>query len=125
MLVLTRRTGESIVIGNDIVVTVLEVRHDQVRIGIDAPRSVQVHREEVFNQVMRENTAAVVSAADLANPLLRRPAAPLPGGAPARKGPRLQPPAPPRAARPQATPVPAPGAEPDDAPPAADAAPEA
>lgn len=117
MLVLTRRTGESIVIGNDIVVTVLEVRHDQVRIGIDAPRSVQVHREEIFAQVMQENTAAVASAADLANPLLRRPAAPLPpGGAPARKGPRLQSPAPPRTGRPQASPVAPPGPEPDVSP---------
>lgn len=62
MLVLTRRSGESIVIGTDVVVTVLEVRGDQVRIGIDAPRSVQVHREEVFNQVVAENRAAVASA---------------------------------------------------------------
>lgn len=62
MLVLTRRPGESIVIGNDIVVTVLEVRSDQVRVGIDAPRSVQVHREEVFRQMESENAAAVASA---------------------------------------------------------------
>ena len=62
MLVLTRRAGESIVIGNDIVVTVLEARGDQVRIGIDAPRKVAVHREEVFRQVERENAAAVASA---------------------------------------------------------------
>lgn len=74
MLVLTRRTGEKIVIGNDIIVTVLEVRHDQVRIGIDAPRSVQVHREEVFAQVMRENAAAVASV-EQARALLRRAAA--------------------------------------------------
>lgn len=119
MLVLTRRTGESIVIGNDVVVTVLEVRHDQVRIGIDAPRNVQVHREEIFAQVMQENTAAVASAADLANPLLRRPATPPPGGMPPRKGPRLQPPAPPRPDRAQATPVsppPAPEAPADPEP---------
>jgi len=114
MLVLTRRTGESIVIGNDVVVTVLEVRHDQVRIGIDAPRNVQVHREEIFAQVMQENTAAVASAADLANPLLRRPAAPPAGGVPPRKGPRLQPPSPPRPDRAQATPVsPPPEPEPE------------
>lgn len=91
MLVLTRRTGESIVIGNNIVVTVLEVRHDQVRIGIDAPRTVQVHREEVFNQVLRENTAAVASAADRANPLLRKPLPRPAPGQPVRKGPRLEP----------------------------------
>lgn len=71
MLVLTRRAGESIVIGNDIVVTVLEVRNDQIRIGIAAPRSVQVHREEVFKQVARENAAAITSA-DRAGALLRR-----------------------------------------------------
>ena len=62
MLVLTRRPGESIVIGGNIVVTVLEVRSDQVRIGIDAPRSVQVHREEVLRQMREENAAAVASA---------------------------------------------------------------
>ncbi|HEY8339566.1 MAG TPA: carbon storage regulator CsrA [Egibacteraceae bacterium] len=71
MLVLTRRSGESIVIGSEIVVTVLEVRNDQVRIGISAPRSVQVHREEVYRQVEKENTAAVASA-DRAAALLRR-----------------------------------------------------
>ena len=60
MLVLTRRSGESIVIGTEVVVTVLEVRGDQVRIGIDAPRSVQVHREEIFQQVVQENANAIV-----------------------------------------------------------------
>lgn len=48
MLVLTRRSNQSIMIGKDIVVTVLEVRGEQVRIGIQAPRDVEVHREEVF-----------------------------------------------------------------------------
>ena len=71
MLVLTRRSGESIMIGSDVVVTVLEVRNDQVRIGISAPRSVQVHREEVFRQVAEENNAAVANA-DRAAALLRR-----------------------------------------------------
>jgi carbon storage regulator len=54
MLVLTRRVGDSIVIGDEIVVTVLEVRSDQVRLGIDAPREVSVHREEVYRQVVEE-----------------------------------------------------------------------
>jgi carbon storage regulator len=71
MLVLTRKPGESIIIGNDIVVTVLEVRSDQIRIGIDAPRSVSVHREEVYLQVVQENAAAVASV-DVDAPLLRR-----------------------------------------------------
>lgn len=72
MLVLTRRTGESIVIGNDVVVTILEVRGDQIRVGIDAPRSVQVHREEVFKQVAEENAKAVRAVGDTRDLLRRR-----------------------------------------------------
>ncbi len=78
MLVLTRRPGESIRIGSDVTVTVLEVRGDQIRIGIDAPRSVKVHREEVFQEIERTNTEAVASA-DRARQLLegrRRPPRP-------------------------------------------------
>jgi len=58
VLVLTRRVGESIVIGNDVVVTVLEVRGEVVRVGIDAPREVAVHRQEVFDEVAAANRAA-------------------------------------------------------------------
>ena len=58
MLVLTRRAGQSIVIGHDITVTVLDVRGDQVRLGINAPRSVDVHREEVFLELQRANRSA-------------------------------------------------------------------
>jgi carbon storage regulator CsrA len=53
VLVLTRRANQSIMIGDDVVVTVLDVRGDQVRIGIKAPRSVDVHREEVFVVLQR------------------------------------------------------------------------
>jgi carbon storage regulator len=81
MLVLTRKTGESIVIGDDIVVTVLEVRSDQVRIGIQAPRRVQVHREEVVRRVEGENAAAAAST-DRAKALLSRRA---PGALPPRR----------------------------------------
>lgn len=73
MLVLSRRQGESIVIGNHVTITVLEVRGDQIRLGIDAPRSVTVHREEVYRRVLEENAAAVASA-DRTSPLLRNPA---------------------------------------------------
>ncbi len=67
MLVLTRRANQSIMIGEDIVVTVLDVRGDQVRIGISAPRSVTVHREEVYAELQRQNQAAASpSAAALA-----------------------------------------------------------
>ena len=58
MLVLTRRAGESVVIGDDIVITVLEARGDVVRLGINAPRDVQVHREEVYKELKAANRAA-------------------------------------------------------------------
>jgi carbon storage regulator len=58
VLVLTRRPGESIMIGDDVVVTVLDVRGDVVRVGIKAPRSVQVHREEVYRELQKANLDA-------------------------------------------------------------------
>jgi carbon storage regulator len=58
VLVLTRRANESIMIGPDIVVTVLDVKGDQVRIGIRAPKSVAVHREEVLAELTRANREA-------------------------------------------------------------------
>lgn len=79
MLVLTRRAGESIVIGNEVTVTVLEVRGDQIRLGIDAPRHVEIHREEVYVQVQEENRSAVASAARAAD-LLRAARPRQPGG---------------------------------------------
>ena len=51
MLILSRKLGESIVIGEDVTITVLGVTGGQVRIGIDAPKSIDVHREEVFNRI--------------------------------------------------------------------------
>lgn len=66
MLVLSRRANESIVIGGEVVVTVLEVRGDQVRLGINAPKSVTVHREEVHAEIQRANQqAAEVRSVDL------------------------------------------------------------
>jgi carbon storage regulator len=58
MLVLTRRAGESVMIGNDVVITVLEARGDVIRLGIQAPRDVQVHREEVFRELQAANREA-------------------------------------------------------------------
>jgi carbon storage regulator len=76
VLVLTRRSNESIVIGDDIVVTVLELKGDQVRLGIRAPRSVAVHRQEVVAELERANRAAASpssgAVADL-DKLVRRP----------------------------------------------------
>lgn len=58
MLVLSRRPNQSIVISSDIIVTVIEVRGDQVRLGIKAPRSVTVHRDEVAAEIKAANEAA-------------------------------------------------------------------
>ncbi len=58
MLVLTRRANQSIMIGSDVVITVLEVHGEQVRIGIKAPRSVTVHREELYHAIQQANKAA-------------------------------------------------------------------
>ena len=64
MLVLTRKPDQSIMVGADIEITVLEVRGEQVRLGIRAPRAVTVHRKEVFEQISQENRNASASAAD-------------------------------------------------------------
>lgn len=57
MLVLTRRIGESLMIGDDMTLTVLEIRGTQVRLGIKAPRNIPVHREEVYERIKREQTS--------------------------------------------------------------------
>ncbi|MER2134825.1 MAG: carbon storage regulator CsrA [Arthrobacter sp.] len=62
MLVLTRKSGEQILIGDDIVITVLDSRGDGVRIGIDAPRGVKIQRSEVLRAVEESNVAAASAA---------------------------------------------------------------
>ena len=64
MLVLSRRVGESVAIGDDVVVTVLEVRGDVIRVGIDAPRSVAVHRAELLVQLESVNQSAAAASED-------------------------------------------------------------
>ncbi len=56
MLILTRRVGETVMIGNDITLTVLGVKGNQVRLGIEAPKEVPVHREEVYARVLQEKS---------------------------------------------------------------------
>lgn len=55
MLILTRRVGETLIIGDNIVITVLDVKGNQVRIGINAPKDVSIHREEIYNRI-QQNT---------------------------------------------------------------------
>lgn len=54
MLVLTRKRNEEIVIGNEVIVTIVEIRGDKVRVGIDAPQEVTVHRREVYDAILRD-----------------------------------------------------------------------
>ena len=64
MLVLTRRAGESVMIGDDVIITVLEARGDVIRLGIQAPRDVQVHREEVYRELQASNREAASPTED-------------------------------------------------------------
>ena len=67
MLVLTRRPGQSVYIGDDVKVTLVEIKGNQVRIGIDAPSSVRIFREEIYLQILEENksAAALSASADI------------------------------------------------------------
>ncbi|MEK4669113.1 carbon storage regulator CsrA [Niallia sp. FSL R7-0271] len=67
MLVLSRKVGEVIKIGNDIELTVVSVSGDQVKIGINAPKQVEIHRKEVFDQIYNENKAASVDISSVLN----------------------------------------------------------
>jgi len=93
MLTLTRSVGESIRIGEDIEVYVVEVRGGTVRLGFKAPREVAIHREEVYRQIAEANALAAEVAADVAGALaaFALPAAPAPAAAAA---PSAAPPAP-------------------------------
>jgi len=64
MLILTRRVGESLMIGDDVSVTILGVKGNQVRVGVDAPRDVAVHREEIYERIKRERIEGSAAPAD-------------------------------------------------------------
>ena len=59
MLILSRKTDQQIKIGDDITLTIIEIRGDQVKIGVEAPKSIKVFRQEVFSAIKSENTAAL------------------------------------------------------------------
>jgi len=63
MLILTRRVGETVMIGNEVTVTVLGVKGNQVRVGVNAPKDVAVHREEIYERIKREEDQEVRSGA--------------------------------------------------------------
>ena len=67
MLVLSRQRDESIIIGDNVQITVVDIRGDKVRLGIVAPAEIPVHRKEVYDAIQRENRKAAGAAADLAN----------------------------------------------------------
>ncbi|MDK8181633.1 carbon storage regulator CsrA [Paenibacillus sp. UMB4589-SE434] len=77
MLVLTRAKGQKIMIGHDIVLTIVEVNGDQVRLGIEAPSHISVYREEIFKSIKEQNEVAAqtdlsVDKLDMINSLLKR-----------------------------------------------------
>ena len=65
MLVLTRKPGERLVIGDNIVITVVEIKGDNIRIGIDAPREVKVYRGEIYDAIVAENKQSPLPAGEL------------------------------------------------------------
>jgi carbon storage regulator len=74
MLILTRKLGERITIGDNIVITLLEITGSQVRLGIEAPRGISIHRQEIYERILQQNLrASEVTASDLseADSLLR------------------------------------------------------
>lgn len=71
MLALTRKKGESLVINNNIEITILEIRGEQIKIGITAPKEVSIYRKEVYLQIQEENKAAIsVDSAEMLKNLL-------------------------------------------------------
>lgn len=69
MLILTRRVGETVMIGDDVSITVLSVKGNQVRVGINAPKHVGVHREEIYERIKREQRTAAAQSGEPPKPV--------------------------------------------------------
>lgn len=65
MLALARKINQSIVIGNDIEITLLEIKGDQIKIGINAPKSIPIYRKEIYDQIQAENKKAAQANVDI------------------------------------------------------------
>lgn len=72
MLVLSRHRDESIMIGDDVVVTIVDIRGDKVRLGIEAPQSIPVHRQEVYDAIQRENKQSSATPSGAGKKVSRR-----------------------------------------------------
>lgn len=71
MLILTRRIGETLIIGDDVNITVLGVKGNQVRLGINAPQQVSVHREEIYNKIQQEKMEKTECSISYKKPMLK------------------------------------------------------
>ena len=69
MLALTRKKGESLVINNDIEITILEIRGDQIKLGVSAPKEVPIYRKEVYTQIQQENRKS--RGSNMPNPIMK------------------------------------------------------
>ncbi|HWM68439.1 MAG TPA: carbon storage regulator CsrA [Steroidobacteraceae bacterium] len=67
MLILSRRAGETVIIGKNVSVTVLGIKGNQIRIGIDAPKNIEVHREEIFKRIQRERAQKATDSTSFPN----------------------------------------------------------
>ncbi len=72
MLVLTRKRGQSIVVGDDIEITILEIDRDHVKVGISAPKSVKVYRRELYEEIKKANVASIVKSKELVEELFKK-----------------------------------------------------